>query len=519
MVLENTDDVWNTVRHIRTSFEINVRNGRNSFMKAHPKRWLILFVVLAAECMDLLDGTVVNVAAPTIHRDLHASSTSLQWIVGGYALALAVGLLTGGRLGDLYGRRRMFLVGAVGFTAASTVCGLAPTTGVLITARLVQGLSGAMMIPQGLGIIREVFPSEELPKAFALFGPVMGSAALIGPILGGGLVSLNLFGEAWRPVFLVNIPLGLAAIAAAARLLPRNGRRHAKTLDVAGVFLAGLAALAVIYPLIQGRALGWPAWTYASMGASLALFVVFGLHLKRRQRHGRDPLVEPSIFCHRGYSAGAAVLMLYFGGMIGSVLAITLFLQLGEGFSAVHAGLTLAPFALGTALSAPVSGGLMGRVGGRALIQAGGVVSLAGNAALAVILASTHHVTTWGVLAPLLITGVGMGLFIVPVFDTIISAVTDAETGSASGVLNAIQQLGGAVGVAVLGTVFFTVLGHDGFAAALRTTLWWEVGCLGLMLLLSPLLPSRAKPADASAPAQANVPHGPEPVAYQLPAS
>jgi EmrB/QacA subfamily drug resistance transporter len=468
-------------------------------MIPHPKRWLILFVVLAAECMDLLDGTVVNVAAPTIHRDLHASSTALQWIVGGYALALAVGLLTGGRLGDIFGRRRMFLVGAVGFTAASTVCGLAPTTGVLITARLVQGLSGAMMIPQGLGIIREVFPTEELPNAFTLFGPVLGSAALVGPIIGGGLVSLNLFGEAWRPVFLVNVPLGLAATVAAARLLPGNGRRHAETLDVVGAVLAGVAALSIVYPLIQGRALGWPVWTYAAMGASLGLFALFGLHLKRRQRQGRDPLIEPSIFSHRGYSAGAAVLFLYFGGMIGSVLAITLFLQLGEGFSAVHAGLTLAPFALGTAVSAPVSGSLMGRLGGRILIQAGGAVSLLGNVVLAVILGSTGHVTTWGLALPLLATGLGMGLFVVPVFDTIISAVTDAETGSASGVLNAVQQLGGAVGVAVLGTVFFTVLGHDGFADALRTTIWWEVGCLGLMLLLSPLLPARAQtPAEAS---------------------
>jgi EmrB/QacA subfamily drug resistance transporter len=467
-------------------------------MNAHPKRWLILLVVLAAECMDLLDGTVINVAAPTIHHDLHASSTSLQWIVGGYALALAVGLLTGGRLGDLFGRRRMFLVGAIGFTAASTACGLAPSTEVLIAARLGQGLAGAMMIPQGLGIIREVFPPEDLPKAFALFGPVLGSAALVGPIIGGGLVSLNLFGQAWRPVFLVNVPLGIAAIAAAAVLLPRDGRRHAQSLDLTGMFLAGLAALAVVYPLIQGRALGWPAWTYVSLGASVGLFALFGIHLQRRRRQGRDPLVEPSIFSHRGYSAGVAVLMLYFGAMIGSVLAITLFLQLGEGFSAVHAGLTLAPFAVGTAVSAPISGALMARVGGRVLIQAGGLVSLLGTVALAVILGFTDHVTSWGVLPPLLVSGVGMGLFIVPVFDTILASVTDAETGSAAGVLNAIQQLGGAVGVAVLGTVFFTVLGHDGFADALRTTLWWEVACLGLLLLVSPLLPARAQVAAAA---------------------
>jgi EmrB/QacA subfamily drug resistance transporter len=480
---------------------------------ANPKRWLILFVILAAECMDLLDGTVVNVAAPTIHRTLHTSSTALQWIIGGYALALSVGLLTGGRLGDLFGRRRMFLIGAVGFTLASTACGLAPNTGWLVAARLIQGLAGAMMIPQGLGVIREVFPADEIPKAFGLFGPVMGSAALLGPIVGGGLVSLNLFGDAWRPVFLINIPLGTLATIGAARLLPRNGANHGQSLDLGGAVLATVGSLAIVYPLIQGRELGWPAWTYASMGASVILFVLFGLHLLRRRRSGRTPLVEPSIFSHRGYSAGALVLMLFFAGMIGSILALTLFLQLGEGFSAVHAGLTTAPFAFGTAVGAPIAGSLMRRVGGRVFIQAGGALSMGSMAGLAAIMGSTSHITTLGLLGPLLLNGIGMGLFIVPAFDTILAAVTDAETGSASGVLNALQQLGGAIGVAVLGTVFFSVLGHGGFAAALQHTLWWEVGGLGLLLLISPLLPARAR-AEGVVAAAADARKSPgEPVA------
>ncbi len=479
-------------------------------MSVNPDRWRILFVILAAECMDLLDGTVVNVAAPTIHRSLHASSTALQWIIGGYALALAVGLLTGGRLGDLFGRRRMFLVGVVGFTAASAACGLAPNTGMLVAARLVQGLAGAMMIPQGLGVIREVFPPDELPKAFGLFGPVMGSAALVGPIIGGALVSLNLLGDAWRPVFLVNVPLGLLATGAAMKYLPRNGRRHVQSLDLAGAVLAAVASLAIVYPLIQGRALGWPTWTYAAMGASVLLFAALGFHLRRRQQRGRDPLVEPSIFSHRGYTAGTLVLMLYFGGMIGSVLAITLFLQLGEGFSAIHAGLMLAPFAFGTALGAPVAAAVMQRLPGRVLIQAGGAISLLGNVALALILGTTDNVSTLGLVPPLLVNGVGMGLFIVPVFDTIIAAVSDAETGSASGVLNAIQQLGGAIGVAVLGTIFFAALEHEGFAAALRHTIWWDAAGLALMLLLTPLLPSRAR--SEAAPESTSAPQASDPV-------
>ncbi len=197
------------------------------------------------------------------------------------------------------------------------------------------------------------------------------------------------------------------------------------------------------------------------------------------------------------------MLLLYFGGMIGSMLAITLYLQLGEGVSAIHAGLTLAPFAFGPAITAPIAGRRMTSGSARGLIQAGCVISLAGYLAIAVILTDTAHVSTWGLLGPLLVVGLGMGLFIVPVFDTIIAAVTDAEMGSASGVLNAIQQLGGAIGVALLGTIFFSVPGHEGFAAALRHTIWWQIGAMTLLLALTPLLPRRARPSEAPAPAGA----------------
>jgi EmrB/QacA subfamily drug resistance transporter len=480
----------------------------------HPKRWLILFIVLAAECMDLLDGTVVNVAAPSIHRTLDSSTTALQWIVGGYPLALAVGLLVGGRLGDLLGRRVLFLTGITGFTLASIACGAAPSTGVLVAARLVQGLAGALMIPQGLGLLRETFPPDEMPKAFGFFGPVMGSAAMIGPILGGGLVSADLFHDAWRSVFLINVPVGVIAGIAAFRLLPRSTVRHASQLDLTGAALAAVASLALVYPLIQGRALNWPAWTYGSIGASVVLFGVFAIHLQRRQRSNRDPLIEPSIFSHRGYSAGALVLMLYFGAMIGSMLALTLFLQIGEGFSAVHAGLTTAPFALGTAVTAPIGAGFMQRFGGRVMIQGGSVISLLGYAAIAVILSQTAHVSTWGLVGPLLVVGMGMGLFVVSAFDTIVAAVTDAELGSASGALNAIQQLGGAIGVAVIGTVFFSTLSHHGFAPALERSMWWTVGAVGIVLLASVLLPARARnPEDqlklAAAPSGGDAATGP----------
>ncbi|HWH12466.1 MAG TPA: MFS transporter [Solirubrobacteraceae bacterium] len=468
---------------------------------AHPRRWLILFVILAAECMDLLDGTIVNVAAPTIHHDLRTSSTALQWIIGGYPLAIAVGLITGGRLGDLFGRRRLFVIGAAGFTLASVLCGLAPSTGALIGARLLQGVAGALMLPQGLGIIREVFPGDELPKAFGVFGPVMGSAALLGPIVGGGLIGLDLFGSGWRMVFFINLPLGIAAVIGAVRLVPESRSDKAAKLDIGGVGLVSAAAVLLVYPLIQGRELGWPVWTYVSMAASVAAFGLFWLHLARRVRTGGDPLVIPSVFTHRGYSGGLLVLTLFFVGMIGSSLALTLFLQIGQGYSAIHAGLTFIPLSLGVAVAAPLSGGLlMPRVGGRLPIQAGGVVSLAGYGAVIAAVHGAGHVSSWDVLPGLLVIGLGMGLFIAPLFDTILAAVTDAETGSASGVLNALQQLAGAIGVAVLGTVFFTAVSHGGFGSGLERTLWWQLGLTTAMLAASTLLPKWARdPADALA--------------------
>ncbi|MBO0767733.1 MAG: MFS transporter [Solirubrobacterales bacterium] len=456
----------------------------------HAKRWLILALVLTAECMDLLDGTVVNVAAPNIHNTLGTSATGLQWIISGYPLALAVGLLVGGRLGDIAGRRKMFLTGITGFTLASAVCGVAPDSSVLIIARLLQGFAGALLIPQGFGLIRTSFPAEELPKVFGFFGPVMGTAAMIGPILGGGLVSAHILGDAWRPVFLVNVPIGLIGGIAAARLLPKTQDCHAKTLDLQGALIATLASAAVIYPLIQGRQLGWPVWTYISIAAGALLFVGFAAWITRR----KDPLIEPAIFSHRGYSAGTLILMLYFGAMVGSQLALTLFLQIGQRFSAIHAGLTILPFPLGTAVTAPLAAGLMQRYGGRVLLQIGSLVTIAGYVALALIARASHgQISTWGFAGPLLTEGLGMGFFVVCAFNTILAAVRDTELGSASGTLNAIQQFGAALGVAVLGTVFFSA---QGFHPALSQAVWWAAGALVIGLAVSPLLPRDARPEE-----------------------
>lgn len=477
----------------------NVLKGASQTMTAppNPRRWLILAVVLMAECMDLLDGTVVNIAAPAIHRHLGASSTALQWIVGGYPLAIAVGLITGGRLGDIAGRRKTFLIGVTGFTAASLLCGAAPSTGVLVGARLLQGVAGALMLPQGLGLLRESFPAQEMPKVFGLFGPVMGLAAMLGPILGGTLVSLNLFGSSWRLVFLVNLPVGAASLALGARVLPTAATQRGLRLDWSGTLLTVVAGAALVYPLMQGRELGWPAWTWAAMGAGALGLVGFGLQQRWRDRRGRATLVTPGMFGHRGYTVGLLTVLLFKAAMIGTVLTLTLFLQLGEGFSALHAALTLIPWSLGAGIGAGVAGGVLAPRLGRLAITAGAAVNLAGFA-LVLLALGERHVSSWALLPGLVVAGVGFGLVVAPLYDIVLAAVADHELGSGSGVINAVDQFAGALGVAVLGTVFFGAIAHGGFEHALRGALWVAIGLLAGLLALSLALPRWARdPMDA----------------------
>jgi EmrB/QacA subfamily drug resistance transporter len=461
--------------------------------RGHPRRWAILALILAVECMDLLDGTIVNVAAPTIRAGLHASLSALQWIAGGYALAFAIGLVTGGRLGDIFGRRRLFLIGVAGFTASSALCGAAQSPAMLIAFRLVQGLFAALMIPQGFGILRAVFPPSEIGKAFGLFGPVIGLSAVLGPVIGGALVD----GPGWRSIFLVNIPVGIAALAGSARLLPESRAERRPTLDLGGAALVSVAAGLLIYPLIQGREAGWPAWTFASIGASAIALVAFVLLERRRERAGRSPLVTMSLFRKRAFSAGLVTALVFFAGMIGLMLTFTLYLQLGQGFSAIHAGLALVPWSLGTAIGAGLGAGLLGPRFGRPTLHAGLLVMLAGVIGLLVVVhGAGAGVSALALAAPELAAGIGMGMMLAPLFDFVLAGVEDHETGSASGVLNAMQQLGGAIGIAVLGTLFFSVASHHGLVTACERTLWVEAGTILACMFLVSLLPLRARAAE-----------------------
>lgn len=328
--------------------------------------WWLLATVLVVELMDLLDSTIVNVAGPALERSLGASPVGLQWVIGGYALTLGAGLVLGGRLGDRYGRRPMFLVGLAAFALASLLCALAPSIGLLITFRLIQGVAGAMMLPQGLGILRDNLTPRDLTKALAVFGPVLGLGGVLGPVLGGALVDWDLFGLGWRLVFLVNVPIGLTAFVLARRLVPHGGRTRGLRVDVAGAALVAGASALLVLPLNEGQSSGWPLWTWLSLAAAALGYVAFALWQRRIVRRDRTPLVTPTLFGKSAFTVGLVAIALFFGGLIGTQLVLTFFLQLGEGFTAGQAGLGNLPIALGTAVGGGISGGLLAAKLGRA---------------------------------------------------------------------------------------------------------------------------------------------------------
>jgi EmrB/QacA subfamily drug resistance transporter len=453
-------------------------------------RWIVLAVVLAADVMDLMDATIVNVAGPSIRADLGGGATTLQWLSAAYTVAFAVLLVTGARLGDIYGRRRLFLIGSAGFTAMSAACALAASPGMLIVTRVLQGAFGALLIPQGFGMLKEVIPEDEMPKVFAVFGPVMGLSAIAAPILAGVLIDADVLGTGWRLVFLINVPIGLFALITAVRVLPRGASHAGVRLDVPGMLLVGLAAVAIIYPLIQGRTAGWPAWIFLMLAAGFALLGAFVAYERRR----RDaPLIEPGLLRNRTYTSGIAVALAFFATFAGLLLIVSLFCQLGEGFSPIHAGLTLTSMTVGMVIAMILSFVLVGRLG-RHMIHLGIALVAAGTIALALTVSGAHSVSSWELAPGLFVIGLGAGFSFGQLFDFILAGVAMDEVGSASGVLNAVQQLASALGVAVLGTVFFSHIGVGHLPAnALATTAWVCLIPLAIAALLVLRLPMQAR--------------------------
>jgi EmrB/QacA subfamily drug resistance transporter len=433
---------------------------------AGPRRWLTLIILLLAAFMNLLDVSIVNIAIPSIQRNLHASYADVQWALAGYTLAYALVLITGGRLGDTFGRKRLFLIGVTGFTVMSALCGAAQSSGMLIGSQVAQGAFGAIMIPQVLSVIQVIFPPAERIKALAGFGVTAGLGTVSGPLLGGLLTQHNLFGLSWRPIFLINVPVGIIAVVASARLVTESRAPRPPKLDPVGVALVSAALLALLYPLVQGRQLGWPAWTFVSMAAFVPLLALFIGYERIKDRRDGSPLVQLSLFRERAFSVGMAIAVTFFLGIASFALVLTLFLQIGLGFTPLHAGLTFLPFSAGVLVSSGLAARLAPRFG-RGVTMTGALVMSAGMAGL---IAIVHHygaaVTTGEMVPGLVVAGLGMGSVLAPLTDILLAGVPRQHAGSASGLLNTGFQLGASIGIAVIGVIFFGLLGSQSGPAA-----------------------------------------------------
>ncbi len=456
-------------------------------------------VLMCGVFMIVLDFFIVNVALPSIQARLHAGAGATEWVVAGYGLTFAVFLITAGRLGDRYGRRRIFCTGMLLFVLASAACGLAPTAGVLVAARLAQGLGGALISPTVLAIIGVAYPGPARVRPITIYGTVMGLAAASGQLLGGLAIQLNPLGLGWRAVFLVNVPVGLVALAFTRRQIAESRTDQAVTLDLAGMALVTLALTALVLPLVEGPQLHWPAWTWASLAVVPALLGLLAASQLRAARRGGAPLLDPALFRQRALASGLGTQLAFWCGQAAFFLVLALYLQLGLGLSPLQAGLEFTVMAsayLAASLRAPA---LTMRYG-RSMITAGAVTLAAADGALLATVANLHGngfgAAIW--LTPgLVLAGVGMGLAITPLATTVLAHADPQRAGALAGAMSTMQQVGNAVGVAVTGVIFFGAV-HDGYPRALELSLT-QLGCLLLAVAaLSRLLPAAQRAGNSA---------------------
>ena len=463
----------------------------------YPRRWLAAIVLIVGALMDMIDVTIVNVALPSIRRDLHASATQLEWVVSGYMLAFAATLIIAGNLGDKFGRKRLFLSGAALFGLASLAAGLSGSGAELITARVVQGAAAAAMAPQVLATFRVIFGRAERGKAFGIYGAMLGFASAIGLVLGGLLTGANLFGWEWRSVFYVNVPVAVAALIAGARFVPETKDPGARRPFVAGAVLLAGSLVAIVYPLLEGRQLGWPAWVWPLMAAGVAGLVVLGVIEARRTSTTVAPLLRAGLFRVPAFAAGMGIQLAFFAGMQGFFIAFALWLQAGEHFSPLKAGLTAVAFSVGSFIAAPVAVPLAQKAG-RRILAGGAVLMVAGIGGVA--LAAPHvgvNGSPWPIVPGLVVAGAGLALLVIPLVNVVLAAVPAEVAGGASGLFSTAQQLGGALGVALLGSVFFGYLNGHSFEAALVHTAPYAMGAFALCGVLALLLPRTAVSEEA----------------------
>ncbi|PKK13903.1 MFS transporter [Thermomonospora sp. CIF 1] len=428
--------------------------------------WALL-VAMAGTFMAIMDSFIVNVAVPSVQASLNATFAQVELAVSGYVLVYGLLLVTGGRLGDLFGARRLFLTGTAVFTLASLAAGLAGGPAALIAFRALQAVGAAMFYPQVLALLQTSFTGRARAIAFAVFGATIGLASIAGQVIGGLLIHLDLFGLGWRNVFLVNVPLGLLTLAGAARVLPagRAAGRRAR-LDPAGVALLSTALLLLSVPLTFGHQAGWPAWTRISLIAAAPAAVAFLAWERALAARGGDPLVDPALFRRRAFAAGNALAVVFFAGNAGLFFVLTLQLQNGMGHSPIAAGLTFLPLAAAFALASLLGPRLEARIGHHVL-TVGYAANAAGTLALLLTAWSAGSGLTGRLLLPALaVIGFGEGLGVSLLIGTALRGVPAEDAGAAGGVLETAVQIGMSLGVTVLGLVFSAALGGDHEAAA-----------------------------------------------------
>jgi EmrB/QacA subfamily drug resistance transporter len=457
-----------------------------------PRLRGILAIVLIATMLDLMDAQITNIAAPSIVHEIGGGESLIKWLGASYQLAIGTFLVVGGRLGDRYGKRRLYLIGITGFIAASALCGLSVNPFMIISGRLIQGAFGALLIPQGISIIMATFSREQRPRAFGAYGPILGVSVILGPIVGGFIIAANIAGLDWRPVFLINIVVGGVGLIAAVKLLPHDKPISRQRIDAIGSGLLGLMMLGLIFGLIQGSTSGWTAVPIASLAAGAALFAAFAA----RQRLAADPLIKPSLLKNRGFTSGLTLALAFFAAIAGLSYVVSLFFQLALHYSPDRAAISMTPLAFGFIGAAGIARPFVQKLG-RALVVIGLAVTLVGAFGLwATVLAEGTGTSGWLTVPSLLVLGLGMGAVITSLFDVAVINVEHDEAGSASGSLSAVQQLASAIGAAVVTTVYFNLVASRGGATAMTVSVFVVMMIIVTCLALVWLLPRTAAPRD-----------------------
>jgi len=470
--------------------------GRHARIREIPD-WLVLPTVLAGTFMVVLDFFIVNVAIPAMQHELHSSTAGIQLVVAGYGLAYASGLITAGRLGDIHGRRRMYVLGLALFTAASLACGIAPQTLTLVLARVVQGIAAALLSPQVLTILGTLYTGAARTRAFTAYGMVLALASVGGQLVGGALIQADFAGLGWRSCFLINVPIGLLALVLTPVFVAESRANADSRLDLTGTVLVTAGLVAVVLPLVEGREQGWPVWAWASLAAAAPLLLAFVLYQRRLSGRGGVPLLDLALFRQRAFSVGLVTVLLFYTGLASFFLILALYLQEGRGMSAMESGLTFAVMGVGF-FATSLSSARLGKRLGKQALALGGLLVAGGQVLLAWTVSRLGvHGPVWELYAPLLLDGLGMGMVMAPLNSTVLAGIQPRLAGAASGVLTTTMQVGNALGVALIGVVFYDALeesGHAataGFADALNACLPY-LALLGALLTVAiQLLPKR----------------------------